>query len=91
MPLLTELLTELTDLSTGYYRHGAPTELFKMVHGFNAHLLNVGALHEPSGHNETTASSPRPSPPVEEREKTTAVHGSDAHRVPVDVECACRK
>src|SRR5438874_10612330 len=30
------------------------------------------------GRNETTTSSPRPSPPVEEREKTTAVHGPNA-------------
>ena len=32
--------------------------------------------------NQTTASSPRPSPPVEEREKTTAVHGLLTARSP---------
>jgi len=36
------------------------------------------ALHEPSGRSEATTSSPRPSPPVEEREKNAAAHGHNA-------------
>jgi dTDP-4-amino-4,6-dideoxygalactose transaminase len=38
----------------------------------------VNSLQEPSGRNETTTSSPQPSPPVEEREKTTEVSGGNA-------------
>jgi hypothetical protein len=48
------------------------------VHGHNACAKRNEALQEPSGHNDATASSPRSSPPVEEREKTRAVHGRNA-------------
>ena len=48
------------------------------VHGPSACAKRNEALYEPCRHNETTASSPRPSPPVEEREKATAVHGRSA-------------
>jgi ribosomal protein L11 methyltransferase len=37
-----------------------------------------GALHEPSSRKEATASSPQPSPPVEEKEKATTVRGGFA-------------
>ena len=37
--------------------------------------VDVPPLHKPSDRNTKTPSSPRPSPPVEEREKTKAVQG----------------
>src|SRR5690242_5765823 len=60
---------------------GAPKQrsIDDKVHRSNARCENVEALHKPRVRNETTTSSPRPSPPVEEREKATCVHGHNAH------------
>jgi hypothetical protein len=44
MPLLTELDERLWGV--GGYRHGAPPELFKIVHGRRARFLNVEAANE---------------------------------------------
>jgi hypothetical protein len=63
------------------------------AHGSKAHFWNVQAFHEPAGASSKSqtpnpkkapianfqmASSPRPSPPVEEREKNMAVQGHSA-------------
>ena len=46
--------------------------------GGRPNLQAPSSFHEPSQVRAETASSPRPSPPVEEREKARAVHGRNA-------------
>jgi len=56
------------------------------VHGPNAGAQLVETTHEPGTRLEKTASSPRPSPPEEERETCPALGYTLAMRTPITVE-----
>jgi hypothetical protein len=69
----------------GCYRHGAPTELFKMVHGHSAWAKQIDALQEPSVQWRKGLLSRPSSPtklvvPMKEREKNHRCRFMDSKR-----------
>jgi hypothetical protein len=71
MPLRRSLKRRSVDVDS--YNDGAPRELFESIHGRNRCAKRNKTFHEPSLRVQDASS-----PPLEEREKTTAVYGCNA-------------